>query len=128
MKHIPLRAALAAIIVAGTVTGFAQELTGPPANPQFKYSTSMPPGVAAPSTIETRLGTLNLFDGFPDEATAQKLWDNLDFQRAVQAYLLALPAVKPGVRSQCHPDARSGQSHAPDLGAVGGLAHGRPDI
>ena len=68
-------------------------LTGPPANPQYKYSTPMPQGVAAPSKIESRLGTLNLFDGFPDEATAQKLWDNLDFQRAVQAYLLAIPAV-----------------------------------
>jgi hypothetical protein len=53
----------------------------------------MPSGVAAPDKIETRPGTLNLFDGFPDKATADKLWDNLDFQRAVQAYLLAIPAV-----------------------------------
>ena len=68
-------------------------LTGAPANPQYKYSTPTPPGVAAPGRIETRSGTLKLFDGFPDKATADKLWDNLDFQRAVQAYLLAIPAV-----------------------------------
>jgi hypothetical protein len=71
----------------------AQPLTGPPANPQFKFSTPMPSGVAAPSAIESRLGTLNLVDGVPDKATAEKLWDALDFQRAVQAYLLAIPAV-----------------------------------
>jgi hypothetical protein len=40
--------------------------------------------------VETRLGTLNFFDGFPDDATVEKLYDNLDFQRAVQAYLLGL--------------------------------------
>ena len=43
--------------------------------------------------METSLGTLKFFDGFPDKATVEKLYDNLDFQRAVQAYLLALPAV-----------------------------------
>jgi hypothetical protein len=43
--------------------------------------------------VETRLGTLNFFDGFPDQATTEKLYDNLDFQRAVQAYLMAIPAV-----------------------------------
>ena len=93
MELLQLGAALAAIIAAGTSTGYAQELAGPPANPKYKYSTEMPPGIAAPSKIESRLGTLNLFDGFPDEASAEKLWDALDFQRAVQAYLLAIPAV-----------------------------------
>ena len=43
--------------------------------------------------METRLGKLRFFDGFPDDATVEKLYDNLDFQRAVQAYLLAIPAV-----------------------------------
>ncbi|QQO32549.1 DUF1254 domain-containing protein [Bradyrhizobium diazoefficiens] len=60
---------------------------------QYKYETPMPPGVASPSSVETRLGTLKFFDGFPDNATAQKLFENLDFQRAVQAYLMAIPAV-----------------------------------
>jgi hypothetical protein len=63
-----------------------------PANAQQdKYQ--IPPGVASPDTVETRLGTLHFFDGFPDKASADRLYDNLDFQRAVQAYLLALPAV-----------------------------------
>jgi hypothetical protein len=29
----------------------------------------------------------------PDQASTEKIYDNLDFQRAVQAYLLALPVV-----------------------------------
>ena len=87
---------LVALIILMTLTpnsSSAQPLTGTPAAPQYKYSTPMPPGVASPDKVETRLGTFNFFDGFPDNATAEKLFDNLDFQRAVQAYLLALPAV-----------------------------------
>ena len=61
--------------------------------PTYKYSTPTPPGVAFPDASETRLGTLRFTDGYPSDATAQTLFDNLDFQRAVQAYLLALPAV-----------------------------------
>jgi hypothetical protein len=56
-------------------------------------TTELPPGIATPDKVESRLGTLNFFDGFPDDASVEKLYDNLDFQRAVQAYLLAIPAV-----------------------------------
>jgi hypothetical protein len=93
MKRYLFNAALAAIVVLGTVASYAQELTGPPADPKVKYSTPLAPGVNVPDKVETRLGTLKFFDGFPEKETAEKLWDNLDFQRAVQAYLLAIPAV-----------------------------------
>ncbi len=62
---------------------FAQK--APPAT-QYKNSTTIPPGIKLPDTVKTRLGTLKFFDGFPDKATIEKLYDNLDFQRAVQAY------------------------------------------
>ncbi|MEI7981968.1 MAG: DUF1254 domain-containing protein, partial [Bacteroidota bacterium] len=48
--------------------------------------------ITTPDVVETRLGTLKFFDGFPDEETVQKVYDNLDFQRGVQAFLTALPA------------------------------------
>lgn len=70
-----------------------QSLTGSPANPSFKFSTPLPPGIAMTERVDTRLGSLNFFDGFPEKLTVEKLYDNLDFQRAVQAYLLAIPAV-----------------------------------
>jgi len=79
------------VIISSPSNG--QSLTGSPANPKLKFSTPLPPGIASPAKVETRLGTLNFFDGFPDKATAEKLYDNLDFQRAVQSYLLAIPAV-----------------------------------
>jgi hypothetical protein len=44
-------------------------------------------------TVESRLGKLELTDGYPTEATAKKLYDDIDFQRACQAYIWALPAV-----------------------------------
>ena len=55
--------------------------------PKMKMTTEVPPGIATPDKLETRLGTLTLRDGVPDKATAQKVYDNLDFQRGVQAYL-----------------------------------------
>jgi len=59
---------------------------------QYKMTTNIPAGILTPDRVETRLGTLRFFDGFPDEATVQMVYDNLDFQRAVQAFLAALPA------------------------------------
>jgi len=53
----------------------------------MKMTTEIPDGIATPDRLETRIGTLNLVDGVPDKATAQKVYDNLDFQRGVQAYL-----------------------------------------
>ncbi len=55
--------------------------------PKMKMTTPIPPGIATPNKLETRLGTLTSFDGVPDKETTQKVYDNLDFQRAVQAYL-----------------------------------------
>jgi|SRR5215475_3624962 len=65
-----------------------------PANAQqYKYQTPMPPGVATPDKLDTSIGTLNLSDGYPDAATVQKVYDNLDASRALQAFLFALPIV-----------------------------------
>jgi hypothetical protein len=87
-------ASLALPLAAGPVSAQQTTKATTPAPPKtYKMTTPMPPGVAVPDKIETRLGTLKFFDGFPEKATAAKLWDNLDFQRAVQAYLLAIPAV-----------------------------------
>ncbi|MBD9371024.1 DUF1254 domain-containing protein [Rhizobium sp. ARZ01] len=68
------------------------------------YTTDIPPEIVTPNELDTRLGTLRFFDGFPDDETVQKVYDNLDFQRAVQAFLRALPptslvAMRRGIRS-----------------------------
>ena len=74
-------------------TAQAQPLSGTPTPPVRRFTTPMPPGVASPPSVETRFGRLSLFDGVPDASSTQAIYDNLDYQRAVQAYLLALPAV-----------------------------------
>lgn len=55
--------------------------------PALKMTTPIPDGIAIDDTLETPIGTLNFFDGVPDQATAQIVYDNLDLSRAVQTYL-----------------------------------------
>jgi len=59
----------------------------------YKMTTPIAPGVATPNKVETSIGTLKLFDGYPSAETAKKIYDNLDRSRALQAYLLAIPIV-----------------------------------
>jgi hypothetical protein len=57
-------------------------------------ATDIPASITTPDRVETRLGTLRFFDGLPDEQTVRTVYDNLDFQRAVQVFLTALPAAQ----------------------------------
>ena len=59
--------------------------------PKMKMTTDIPEAITTPDSVETRLGTLRFFDGFPDDATTQKVYDNLDFMRGVEAFLNAMP-------------------------------------
>ena len=38
-------------------------------------------------TIDTRIGKIELQDGYPSQASAEKLFDEMDFQRATQAFI-----------------------------------------
>src|SRR5262245_22523761 len=60
--------------------------------PAQKFKTDIPPAIVTPDALDTRLGTLRFKDGFPDDETVRKVYDNLDFQRGVQALLIAMPA------------------------------------
>ena len=68
----------------------ALTLVSPAFGQQFK--TDIPPAIVTPDSVETPLGTLRFKGGFPDDATVEKVYDNLDFQRGVQAVLTAMPA------------------------------------
>jgi hypothetical protein len=41
--------------------------------------------------VDSRLGKIELKNGYPTDAAAKKLFDEIDFQRACQSYLWALP-------------------------------------
>jgi hypothetical protein len=52
------------------------------------------PNATVPDSVEVpRVGALRYELGFPTPETSQKLFDEMDFQRAVQAYLWGYPAV-----------------------------------
>ena len=85
MMRAPLSAFSAiTLVVFSTILASAQ---------QYKYETPIAPGVAVPNELDTSIGTLNLSYGYPDDATVQKIYDNLDRSRALQAYLLGIPVV-----------------------------------
>jgi hypothetical protein len=82
-----------ALIAATLIAALALTTAHGADAPKMKMTTDIPPSITTPDRVETRLGTLRFFDGFPDKATVEKCYDNLDFQRAVQTYLTGLPAV-----------------------------------
>lgn len=57
-----------------------------------KYAAKVPPYILTPDTVQTRIGTLKFFDGLPDPETVQKVYDQLDFGRGVEAFLSGMPA------------------------------------
>ena len=91
-KNTALAAALVALL-ATPLTLPAQDRYSIPADPKLKYSTPIAPGVAVPDKIESSIGTLDLSYGYPSAETVEKIYDNLDRSRALQAYLMAIPIV-----------------------------------
>jgi hypothetical protein len=56
------------------------------------YNTKIPEYIMTPDKVETRIGTLEFFDGIPTKETAALLYDNLDFLRGVETFLNGIPA------------------------------------
>jgi hypothetical protein len=55
------------------------------------YNTPIPSSIMTPDKVETRIGTLNFFDGVPTKETAELVLDNLMFLRGVEVFLNGLP-------------------------------------
>jgi hypothetical protein len=55
------------------------------------YQTPIPQSILTPDKVETRLGTLDFFDGFPTTKSVDKVYDNLDFMRGVRTFLDTMP-------------------------------------
>jgi hypothetical protein len=68
--------ALVVALVTGTVTVAAAQVEYEP----------IPPSILTPDRVETRLGPLEFFDGYPNAETVDAVYDNLDFQRGVRAF------------------------------------------
>ena len=48
---------------------------------------------AQTTTVDTHIGPLKYESGFPTKETVERLYDEIDFQRACQAYMWSFPAV-----------------------------------
>ncbi|MCB9106277.1 MAG: DUF1254 domain-containing protein [Anaerolineales bacterium] len=59
---------------------------------KYKMTTAIPDFITTPDRVETRLGTLEFFDGYPSHDTVQKCYDNLLFMRGVEIFLNWIPA------------------------------------
>jgi hypothetical protein len=77
-----------------SVAGIANPSNAQEAKPKRRAATT---GQNRSQKIQTRIGTLefthDFANGYPTDATIEKLYDERDFQRACQAYLWSLPAV-----------------------------------
>jgi hypothetical protein len=56
-------------------------------------STAFAQALPTTGTIKTSIGNLEIKNGYPTDKTVTKLYDTLDSQRAIQAYIWALPYV-----------------------------------
>ena len=76
--------ALVVMVLIG-LTGCDATSTGP-----VEYGRD---GVVKNGTIDTQIGELTFESGYPSRESVEKLFDAMDFQRATQAYIWALPIV-----------------------------------
>lgn len=60
---------------------------------QAQTATSLPSSITTPPVVETTLGTLQFPNGVPTTDTAQKVYDQLDLQRGISAFLNGLRGV-----------------------------------
>jgi len=86
MKKQLFAMVLALLMVIGILTSTGAQM------PAYKMTTLIPNQITTPDKVNTPIGSLEFFDGVPTEASAQKVWDQLDFQRAVECMILTTPA------------------------------------
>ena len=80
-KLVLLVATFAGILWSGGITTDAQSNDG------------IPPSLITPDKVETRIGTLDFKDGAPSKDTLDKVYDNLDFTHAYEAFVNTMQGV-----------------------------------
>jgi len=75
-----------AILVAVLTTAMTQAAVTP------GYNVEVPEEIMTPDTVETRIGTMEFYDGVPTDKTVTAVYDHLDFLRGVDVFLNFIPA------------------------------------
>jgi hypothetical protein len=81
-----------AILCVFTALILGLPMIGNAETPTPGYNNKIPEAILTPDRVETRLGTLEFFDGIPTPETARKVYDNLDFLRGIETFLNGMPA------------------------------------
>ncbi len=76
---------LSSLLVACSGPAFAQEEATP------GFNTPIPKSIMTADEVDTSIGTLRFFDGMPDEASVEMLYDNLDLIRGTEVFLNFIP-------------------------------------
>ena len=94
IKMKTIKTVLSSVLIATTlVTVQAQETKMVTQKPVMKMTSPIPASIMAPDKLETTIGTMKFFDGVPDEASVNKVYDYLDRSRAVESFLNCIPAM-----------------------------------
>src|SRR2546428_8571504 len=62
-----------------------------PAHP--RATAGIPPSLVTPDKVESRIGALNFKDGMPSKDPLAKVYDNLDFTHAFEAFVNTMQGV-----------------------------------
>jgi hypothetical protein len=82
---------LASLVCSAVAASSAAVAQAP--SPQPTDATAIPPSITTPDAVETTFRTLKFRDGVPSTETAQKVYDQLDLQRGVSAFLNGLRGI-----------------------------------
>lgn len=83
------------VLTVGILSGrlaFAQDQIQAITQATPGFNNKIPEQVMTPDTVQTRIGTLNFFDGSPTDETVRKVYDHLDFMRGIDVFLNFIPA------------------------------------
>ena len=76
---------IAGLLVAGGASSVAGQ-------PTPGYNNKIPESIMTPDKVETRIGTLEFFDGVPTKRTAELCYDNLNFLPGPETFVNGMPA------------------------------------
>ena len=68
-------------------------LLAPPWLAAAQATAAIPSAITTPEKVDSRIGTLDFKDGMPSQATLEKLYDNLDFTHAFEAFVNTMQGV-----------------------------------
>ena len=85
MKTIHKTNLSTAVLAAALLASVGNVTAQPPAG--------IPPSLVTPDKVETRIGTLDFKDGMPSKDTLAKVYDNIDFTHAYEAFVNTMQGV-----------------------------------